>query len=332
MLGSRYLSRARQVAEEAASGLRRVLRLAPPWRPSNEAAGMRGRPAPDVGWYAWFAVAEVDGGPEVAVWVDRAAPHQDAPPPMLAVALRFPERPGLIEFLARQLDGYVSPPVRLYGPRHRDRHSGYGGMPIIECDGDGVVHVSRYWPSGVLPSVKEVIAGGARLFGDLNVVLHLLEAVHPDVNIDQWDVAVRAVRPQEGTVRAAVMGRRRPWQGRLRAELRRFGAWCAISGETAPQALEAAHIVPFAGDGRDDLHNALLLRADLHNLFDGYWININPRTLTVECDEALKSEEYRRFHRRRLQLPAGVDLRRYQAAFAERRRLAGRRTHGRPGR
>lgn len=47
---------------------------------------------------------------------------------------------------------------------------------------------------------------------------------------------------------------------------------CIVSGETAAPALIAAHIHPFAISGNHDLTNALLLRSDLHPLFDqGYW-------------------------------------------------------------
>ena len=47
---------------------------------------------------------------------------------------------------------------------------------------------------------------------------------------------------------------------------------CIVSGETATPALIAAHIYPFAISGNHDLSNALLLRSDLHPLFDqGYW-------------------------------------------------------------
>lgn len=43
---------------------------------------------------------------------------------------------------------------------------------------------------------------------------------------------------------------------------------CAITGETTLVALEAAHIVPYSGEGGHDVRNGLLLRADFHRLFD----------------------------------------------------------------
>jgi HNH endonuclease len=43
---------------------------------------------------------------------------------------------------------------------------------------------------------------------------------------------------------------------------------CALTGETTTRALEAAHIVSVAKGGSDQKENGILLRADLHRLFD----------------------------------------------------------------
>ena len=43
---------------------------------------------------------------------------------------------------------------------------------------------------------------------------------------------------------------------------------CAASGESCPTVLEAAHIVPVKCGGQEVLSNGILLRADLHRLYD----------------------------------------------------------------
>jgi hypothetical protein len=43
---------------------------------------------------------------------------------------------------------------------------------------------------------------------------------------------------------------------------------CAISGERCPGVLEAAHIIPSRLAGAESLENGVLLRADLHRLYD----------------------------------------------------------------
>jgi putative restriction endonuclease len=47
-----------------------------------------------------------------------------------------------------------------------------------------------------------------------------------------------------------------------------YGRRCTVTGERTLPALEAAHIRPFAAHGQHDPRNGLLLRRDLHSLFD----------------------------------------------------------------
>ncbi len=51
---------------------------------------------------------------------------------------------------------------------------------------------------------------------------------------------------------------------------------CAISGEKTLPALDAAHIRPFADGGTHDASNGILLRRDIHSLFDAGYVTISP--------------------------------------------------------
>ncbi len=51
---------------------------------------------------------------------------------------------------------------------------------------------------------------------------------------------------------------------------------CAVTGERTLPALEAAHIRPFAAHGQHDPRNGLLLRRDLHSLFDRGYVTVTP--------------------------------------------------------
>ena len=51
---------------------------------------------------------------------------------------------------------------------------------------------------------------------------------------------------------------------------------CAITGERTLPALEAAHIKPFADGGSHDPQNGLLLRRDIHALFDAGYVTVTP--------------------------------------------------------
>lgn len=51
---------------------------------------------------------------------------------------------------------------------------------------------------------------------------------------------------------------------------------CAITGERTLPALEAAHIRPYAEGGRHEASNGLLLRRDIHSLFDAGYVTVTP--------------------------------------------------------
>lgn len=50
---------------------------------------------------------------------------------------------------------------------------------------------------------------------------------------------------------------------------------CVITGEYTPEVLEAAHIIPVAREGADCIENVILLRSDLHRLYDRGLFRIN---------------------------------------------------------
>jgi hypothetical protein len=77
-----------------------------------------------------------------------------------------------------------------------------------------------------------------------------------------------------------------------KALVERYGMQCLISGCSLLDLLEAAHIKPFRG--LDDHHtsNGLLLRADLHTLYDLDLIGIEPQTLTIHINPAAAHAGY----------------------------------------
>ena len=53
---------------------------------------------------------------------------------------------------------------------------------------------------------------------------------------------------------------------------------CAITQEKALPALEAAHIRPFHDLPEHEVTNGILLRSDVHRLFDAGYITVTPNT------------------------------------------------------
>ena len=61
---------------------------------------------------------------------------------------------------------------------------------------------------------------------------------------------------------------RREQQGPLRDQLLEMDGCCALTGETCQTVLEAAHIIAAHQGGLEYPENGILLRADIHRLFD----------------------------------------------------------------
>jgi len=64
---------------------------------------------------------------------------------------------------------------------------------------------------------------------------------------------------------------------------------CAVTGERTLPALEAAHIKPFSKSGPNLIANGMLMRSDLHKLFDLGYISVTP-DLHVEVSRKIKEE------------------------------------------
>jgi len=75
---------------------------------------------------------------------------------------------------------------------------------------------------------------------------------------------------------------------------------CCISGFHIEDALHACHIFPHSLAGDNHSTNALLLRSDIHDLFDAHLIGINPKTLKVHVHRHLHKTAYAQFEGRLL--------------------------------
>jgi putative restriction endonuclease len=64
---------------------------------------------------------------------------------------------------------------------------------------------------------------------------------------------------------------------------------CAISGERTLPALDAAHIRPFADGGTHEASNGVLMRRDIHSLFDAGYVTITPE-LRFEVSPRIREE------------------------------------------
>lgn len=99
---------------------------------------------------------------------------------------------------------------------------------------------------------------------------------------EQLQKAARDVRKGQG-----------PFRNRLR-EL--YSDQCCISRTNVEAVLDAAHIIPYSLNGATEEANGLLLRSDIHNLFDDGLIEINPQSLVVRISKSLQLSTYWQFN------------------------------------
>jgi HNH endonuclease len=88
--------------------------------------------------------------------------------------------------------------------------------------------------------------------------------------------------------------------------LKAYDGRCAISGYDAQDALEAAHIDAYAGRGSNETSNGILLRGDLHSLFDLDLLAIDPETLRVSVGGGLLGTRYAELDGIAVSLPASA--------------------------
>ncbi|MGH6954824.1 MAG: HNH endonuclease [Alphaproteobacteria bacterium] len=82
---------------------------------------------------------------------------------------------------------------------------------------------------------------------------------------------------------------------------------CSVTGERALPVLDAAHIRPYANGGDHAVQNGLLLRSDVHTLFDRGYVTVTP-AYRLEVSKRIKDEfdngkHYYAFHGKELILP-----------------------------
>ncbi len=129
---------------------------------------------------------------------------------------------------------------------------------------------------------------------------------------ERRELVLRAIRSRRGQ------------QDFRKAMLERFEGRCAVTGCTVADVLEAAHIWPYRGAEDHHPENGLLLRADIHTLFDLDLLGIRPDDLTVSLAPALVGQDpYAALQGQRLGLPddrspAEVALRYRWQSFNER--------------
>lgn len=115
--------------------------------------------------------------------------------------------------------------------------------------------------------------------------------------------------PETACYGEPLMVRPRLGQGSFRFAVESaYGSACAITGEHSRPVLDAAHIRPYAQQGPHEVSNGLLLRSDIHRLFDKGYVTVTSE-FRFEVSRRLKDDysngrSYYGLHGQPIHLPA----------------------------
>lgn len=133
------------------------------------------------------------------------------------------------------------------------------------------------------------------LFGEQNskipniIDIHLPSSEFENSEIDARQKMLRSISERRG-------------QPKFRRELlAAYSYKCAVTGTSANEVLEAAHILPYINESRNHVQNGILLRADIHTLFDRFLLSIDEDYKIVISEKIMKS--YGKYHGMQMNLP-----------------------------
>lgn len=193
-------------------------------------------------WLAWDCFGEMNGAPTIESMIDRLA--------RLRGETQLPPRSGDFRIgcimiaapVFFEQDQWIRPPAdwAITGIQVGKKYSlasGEGQRIFEECL-ERAATGSRYW------------------------------------NVERDTALLQADAPRYG---APVLVKPRLGQGLFSLAVRdAYEGACAVTEEHSAPVLEAAHIMPYARGGEHRVQNGLLLRRDLHSLFDKGYVTITP--------------------------------------------------------
>ena len=88
-----------------------------------------------------------------------------------------------------------------------------------------------------------------------------------------------------------------------RALMSAYSGKCAVTGTGVPEVLQAAHIDPYRGRKSQLVSNGLLLRSDIHLLYDSHLITVTPKDNVIRIGHSLGGSRYQRLEGLRVATP-----------------------------
>lgn len=190
--------------------------------------------------------------------------------------------------------------------KHRDRRNHIEHDPIIGCiilnepfffKEDHWIPIPEDWRRGIQQGKRydSAEANGGQLWARVE-----------EVRRAERSIVLGELSAEETAQYSSLyLTRTRLGQGAFRVLVTEaYNRRCAVTGERTLPVLEAAHIKPYSESGPNRTANGLLLRSDLHKLFDLGYVTLTA-DLRIEVSKRIKEEyengrDYYVLHGRRL--------------------------------
>jgi hypothetical protein len=242
----------------------------------------------------------------IEVWFDRYIDRTGPQRPSIWLVAE-PDQKAALGRVAKAWKRFRANGHKIDAPRRSPKHYVRPGADLLDA---GILDVwgNANYLGVYLRECPPTREGARMLVEEMKVLVELAEQLAAPDDANRPDKTVRReIRLRQG-------------QQKFRLALgRAFGWRCAVTATAAWAVLEAAHIVPHQHRTNYGLENGLLLRADIHTLFDKHLITIDGQG-TVHVAEELRGTEYAAFDGKRLRCRTELIAERRDALIARRRR------------
>lgn len=173
---------------------------------------------------------------------------------------------------------------------------------FVPAIGGANLNLGLAMPESFDPSTGTFLLRGPMRFAQSAAVWEI-----PVWTSDDLDQALLAEEEADPLIMTLVRQRRA--QGAFRDSLlEAYSGRCCVTKYDTEAALQGAHILAYSGRSSQIPSNGLLLRADLHILFDRHLLAIEPKDLTVRVAPAISSSAYGELEGRPISRPDREEL------------------------
>ena len=178
-----------------------------------------------------------------------------------------------------------------------------GSSPVEEArvQANGFIHTMKRLPLMERLEGELEIDWGRGYRAKKNTTSESLVAPSEVPEGSTYDPAASLLDQRQKTMQEVVA---RPGQDQFRVSLMgAYGKRCAVTGCSVPEVLEAARIIPYTGHASNHVCNGLLLRRDIHQLFDALLIAIEPESHSIVIAPRLRGTLHEKLVGRKIRLP-----------------------------